>query len=281
MTLYPLLLDSALHIKVWGGRKLETVMGKRLPTDDPYGESWEMHDTGDGCQWPAGRALPLHDVLAEYGHDLVGPANDPGGGFSTVGENPRCQMIGYRCSCIPTMNRRSALEGESRGKTEAWYVIAAEPGAKAGDWSCNRARLPIRWPLLSKTTRSKHCWCMPKSQPGDVLFVQRWDHSCTGAGPAHLRDSAVLRYYLSPLRLGPAGAGRPSRVNCTSVRANRSPISIHYRRLSTPATDQFAKGRHCAMSEYFTTLLYQLNHHQRPALQTRYGRTTLSHFDLH
>ncbi len=45
MTLYPLLLNPALHVKVWGGRRLETVLHKQLPTDQPYGESWEMHDT--------------------------------------------------------------------------------------------------------------------------------------------------------------------------------------------------------------------------------------------
>jgi mannose-6-phosphate isomerase class I len=44
--LYPLLLNPALHLRVWGGRRLETVMHKKLPTDEPYGESWELHDTG-------------------------------------------------------------------------------------------------------------------------------------------------------------------------------------------------------------------------------------------
>ena len=38
-TLYPLLLEPALHVKVWGGRRLETVMHKHLPTAEPYGEA--------------------------------------------------------------------------------------------------------------------------------------------------------------------------------------------------------------------------------------------------
>ena len=45
IALYPIMLKPALHTRVWGGRRLETAMGKALPTDEPYGESWEMHDT--------------------------------------------------------------------------------------------------------------------------------------------------------------------------------------------------------------------------------------------
>ena len=43
--LYPLLLQPALHVKVWGGRRLTDVMNKNLPTSEPYGEAWELHDT--------------------------------------------------------------------------------------------------------------------------------------------------------------------------------------------------------------------------------------------
>ena len=43
--LYPLKLRPALHVKVWGGRRLASMMGKSLPTDEPYGEAWELHDS--------------------------------------------------------------------------------------------------------------------------------------------------------------------------------------------------------------------------------------------
>ena len=45
MSLYPFLLEPALHVSVWGGRQLETVLHKRLPKDEPYAEAWEVHDT--------------------------------------------------------------------------------------------------------------------------------------------------------------------------------------------------------------------------------------------
>src|SRR5690606_30095807 len=80
MSLYPLLLNPTLHVKVWGGRRLESVMGKQLPTAEPYGESWEMHDSATVANGPlAGRTLG--DLLVEYGHDLVGPGSDPAAGL--------------------------------------------------------------------------------------------------------------------------------------------------------------------------------------------------------
>ena len=58
MDLYPLLLEPSLHVKVWGGRKLSNVLHKSLPTDEPYGESWEVHDTAKVVNGPlAGKTL--------------------------------------------------------------------------------------------------------------------------------------------------------------------------------------------------------------------------------
>jgi hypothetical protein len=46
MSLYPLLLNPALHVKVWGGRQLETRLHKALPTAEPYGGDARY---GNGC----------------------------------------------------------------------------------------------------------------------------------------------------------------------------------------------------------------------------------------
>ena len=42
MDLYPLKFKPRYVEKIWGGRKLETVLGKTLPTAKPVGESWEV-----------------------------------------------------------------------------------------------------------------------------------------------------------------------------------------------------------------------------------------------
>ena len=44
---YPLRFEPRFHQRIWGGRRLETVLGKKLPPDRLVGESWEISDHGD------------------------------------------------------------------------------------------------------------------------------------------------------------------------------------------------------------------------------------------
>ncbi|MGQ9887880.1 MAG: type I phosphomannose isomerase catalytic subunit [Aggregatilineales bacterium] len=127
-TLYPLLLNPTLHVKVWGGRRLESALGKRLPTPDPYGESWELHDTATVAAGPlAGRALGA--LLAERGAALVGPGHDPAAGFPLLAKLiDASEWLSVQVH--PNNAQARALEGQPRGKTEAWYILAAEPGAQ-------------------------------------------------------------------------------------------------------------------------------------------------------
>ncbi len=128
MPLYPFLLQPALHVKVWGGRRLETSLHKQLPTDEPYGESWEMHDTATVANGElAGRTLG--DLLKEYGHDLVGAGNDPKEGFPLLAKFLDAQDW-LSVQVHPNDEQARELEGDPRGKTEAWYVLEADPGSK-------------------------------------------------------------------------------------------------------------------------------------------------------
>ena len=42
--LYPLRFKPILRRAVWGGRRLETSLNKRLPPGDDWAESWEICD---------------------------------------------------------------------------------------------------------------------------------------------------------------------------------------------------------------------------------------------
>jgi mannose-6-phosphate isomerase len=126
--LYPLLLRPALHVKVWGGRRLQTLLNKDLPTDEPYGESWEMHDTATVATGAlSGRSLG--DLLKEYGHALVGADNDPAEGFPLLAKFLDANDW-LSVQVHPNDEQARELEGEPRGKTEAWYFFATDPGAR-------------------------------------------------------------------------------------------------------------------------------------------------------
>ncbi len=126
--LYPMLLNATLHVKVWGGRKLDSAMNKYLPTADPYGESWELHDTSTVTNG-ALVGKTLGDVLAQYGTALVGEGNDPAEGFPLLAKIlDATDWLSIQVH--PDDAQAAQLEGQSRGKTEAWIILAADVGAK-------------------------------------------------------------------------------------------------------------------------------------------------------
>ena len=40
----PLRFQPIYQTRVWGGRRLESLLGRKLPNSQPYGESWELCD---------------------------------------------------------------------------------------------------------------------------------------------------------------------------------------------------------------------------------------------
>ncbi len=181
--LYPLLLDPALHVKVWGGRRLADVMGKTLSGEQPYGEAWEMHDSarivnGALCD------RTLGDLLELFGADLIGKLSDPGEGVPLL-----VKLIDatdwLSVQVHPNDAQAYELEGEPRGKTEAWYVIAAEPDS----------RLVIG--VEPGTTREQMAAAIRENRlepllvyadvaPGDVLYIP--------AGTIHALGPGILIY---------------------------------------------------------------------------------------
>lgn len=140
--LYPLLLDPIYMEKVWGGRSFER-FDRTLPGGEStlYGESWELADlaatapSGGGGAEARSKILngPLmkrtvRDVVEHFGALITGDVRmAPDGGFPLLlkyldaRENLSVQVH-------PTAEYAAAHPGASV-KSEAWYVVAADPGA--------------------------------------------------------------------------------------------------------------------------------------------------------
>lgn len=138
--LYPLRFDPVYIEKPWGGRGL-SAFKQDLPPGS-IGESWEVsaHPEGDTIvsNGPL-RGRRLSELGAEYGPLLLGTRRQDGV-FPL--------MIRYVCSrenlsiqLHPTASYARKV-GLASGKDEAWFVLAAEPGAfvYAGLQECTRAQ---------------------------------------------------------------------------------------------------------------------------------------------
>jgi mannose-6-phosphate isomerase len=141
MSLYPFKFKPRLVEKIWGGRKLQSVLGKPLPEGKTIGESWELYDfppgvVDQGSQWVsseiangplAGRTL--HQILEEYGTQFYGDV-------PLLDDRQFPILIKYldaredlSLQVHPTRAYADAHPG-AHLKTEAWYVLQNDPGAK-------------------------------------------------------------------------------------------------------------------------------------------------------
>lgn len=254
MMLYPLLLNPSLHVKVWGGRRLETIMGKTLPTDEPYGESWEMHDTATVMNGPlAGRTLG--DVLAQYGHELVGPDHDPSEGLPLLAKILDADDW-LSVQLHPNDEQARELEGQPRGKTEAWYVLSGEPGAKIVI-GVQPGTTPEQMAAAIEANTLEDLLVYAEVAPGDVLFVQAGTIHALGSGLLiyEIQQSSDTTYRLYDWgRLGLDGKPRAMHIDKGQRVANLNTLPEIIHTAQNPA-----QVVEIVQSPFFVTRLYQLN----------------------
>lgn len=126
--LYPFKLEPSLHVKVWGGRKLSSELNKPLPTQEPYGEAWELHDTSIVANG-ALSGKTLQEILDSHSTDLIGANHNPDEGFPLLAKILDASDW-LSIQVHPNDEQAKDLEGDPRGKTEAWVILAADENAQ-------------------------------------------------------------------------------------------------------------------------------------------------------
>ena len=74
-SLYPLRFEPIFRRYLWGGRRLQSVLGKSIGAGDDYAESWEVvdHDVDQSVVLSGTmRGETLGDLVARRGEDLLG-----------------------------------------------------------------------------------------------------------------------------------------------------------------------------------------------------------------
>ncbi|MCH8147362.1 MAG: class I mannose-6-phosphate isomerase [Planctomycetes bacterium] len=128
MDVYPLIFEPIIKPKIWGGRRLETALGKPLPPDGSFGESWEVADLEDDqsrvAQGPA-QGKTLSELVTSWGEDLIGRAPLFDGRFPLL-----IKFLDARDTLSvqvhPDEAMAARLGGRVHVKHEAWYVIDAD-----------------------------------------------------------------------------------------------------------------------------------------------------------
>jgi mannose-6-phosphate isomerase len=177
----PLQFEPILREYLWGGRRLAQ-LGKPLGDGEHYAESWEIVDHGTDQSVVAGGPLAgdkLHDFVTRHGKALLG-RHHPQPQFPLLFKFLDCQQT-LSVQVHPNDAQAAELDPPDLGKTEAWVVLAAEPGSKifAG------LKAGVDRASLEQAVRQGACeTCLHEFEPrpGDCVFIEAGTVHALGAG---------------------------------------------------------------------------------------------------
>lgn len=128
---YPIVFDPIFRPRIWGGRRMEALLNKRLPPGAAIGESWEVADLEDEQSVVAAgpwKGKKLGELVELWGDELLGRAGLVEGRFPLLIKFLDAnEALSVQVHPDEAMARR--LGGRVRVKREDWYVIDARPGA--------------------------------------------------------------------------------------------------------------------------------------------------------
>jgi len=251
---YPLRLAEIWKPKIWGGRNLETALGKQLPEGELVGESWEVSDRPDNESMVSNGACAgrnLHELVEAWGPRLLGRARLERGRFPLL-----CKFIDANRVLSVQVHPDDTLAAEfdepDVGKTEMWYVIDARPAAKLVGGVHPDATVETFREAIESAALEPLLVDVPV-RAGDALFISPGTVHAIGEGIvlAEIQRNSDLTYRVYDWgRLGRDGRPRPLHIEkaLKSIVFGRPAPGI-VRPLDIPA--EGARRHVLAVSRYF------------------------------
>ncbi len=210
-SLYPLRFEPLFRRYLWGGRRLETVLGKPIGEGADYAESWEIVDRGADQSRVAFGPLAgasLGELVRDHGEALLGKHRPQRRFPLLVKLLDAKQKLSVQVH--PDDEQAARLDPPDLGKTEAWVVLAGEPGSRiyAG------LKRGFDRPALERELSRGTCeLCLHQFEPrvGDCIFIPAGTVHALGAGLmiAEIQQSSDTTYRLFDWnRVGPDGKPR-------------------------------------------------------------------------
>lgn len=214
--LYPLRFRPLFRRYIWGGRRLGTLLGKAIGPDEPCAESWEICDHGPDqsvLEWGPLAGATLGQLVAERGAELLG-RHHPQDRFPLLLKFLDAART-LSVQVHPDDARAARLVPPDLGKTEAWVVLAAEPGSRiyAG------LKTGVGPAALAEAIRQGRCEeLLHHFQPkvGDCVLIEAGTVHTLGEGllVAEIQQSSDTTYRLFDWnRVDAEGKPRPLHVD--------------------------------------------------------------------
>jgi mannose-6-phosphate isomerase len=214
--IYPLRFEPILRQYLWGGRRLETVLGKTLGSGDKYAESWEVVDHGDDqsvVRFGPLAGKTLRELVKDHGPSLFG-RHDPQARFPLLFKFLDAQRD-LSVQVHPNDDQAARLDPPDLGKTEAWVILDAQPGSKI---YCGLKPGVDRSDLADAVAQGTTESCLHQIHPavGDCLFIPAGTVHALGAGllVAEIQQASDTTFRLFDWnRVGDDGKPRPLHID--------------------------------------------------------------------
>jgi len=166
-SLYPLTFYPVYQHYVWGGRKLADVFDRDIP-GEPTAESWELSDRADGMSVIAHGSLEgttLRSLIECRGEELLGtPIPEAFPLLVKILDAKTALSVQVH----PNDVTAATFGGEA--KTEMWYVLDADPGARVYCGLKPTITDDTLKTAIEQNQLEKHLETIDVSR-GDVIFV--------------------------------------------------------------------------------------------------------------
>ena len=180
--LYPLTFHPIFKERVWGGREMERLYGKKLPPGTPVGESWEISDRPGDASVIANGPLAgktLRWLMENHRAELLGgakPANK--NRFPLL-----CKILDARkklsLQVHPPVSKAAGLGGEP--KTEMWFIADAAPDAELFV-GLKRGVTRAKFEKKIRIGEVAECFHRVPVRAGDAMFLPSGRVHAIGAG---------------------------------------------------------------------------------------------------
>src|SRR5574344_735874 len=256
--MYPLKFEPILKSKIWGGNRI--IPFKHLSDNlANVGESWELSGLeGDESVVANGpeKGCTIIEMIRHYKAELVGEEN-----YATFGEDfpLLIKFIDAKEDLSVQVHPDDEMAKQrhgSLGKTEMWYVIDADKGAKiTSGFSQEITKKEYKERVLNNTF--SEVLMAHDAHPGDVFFLPAGRVHAIGAGVflAEIQQSSDITYRIYDYNRKDAnGKTRDLHVELAKDAINYEVLD-DYRTQYEAVKDEPVELVACP---YFTTSLYDL-----------------------
>jgi mannose-6-phosphate isomerase len=184
-SLYPLRFEPIYQYRLWGSRRLASLLSAPLPDDDPVGEAWLLSDRDDHASRVADGSLKgktIGQLLAQSPEELLGKLT---GRFQRFPLLLKFLDVKQRLSVQvhPSDAYKGLIPAGDTGKTEAWVVLESGPGARIfAGLKENTTAGSLRRGIIDATVADQLYSFIPK--PGDAVLIR--------AGTVHSLGDVVV-----------------------------------------------------------------------------------------